>query len=101
MSAVAYADTVPAHPLGIPVDGRKRYGMTAEQAHIYRWLVRHLPHDSEFKINFQRLGDAMVCKRWNAFTRVQSLVERGWIAPTGSGRYAFVHPVKMFREPRA
>ena len=33
MSALAHSEgTVPAHPLGQPLDGRPRYGMTPEQA---------------------------------------------------------------------
>jgi hypothetical protein len=45
--------TVPGFPLGQPVDGRERYGMTAEQAHAYCWLVKNRPHDKPFCLNFR------------------------------------------------
>lgn len=99
MSLEREISTVPAHPLGIPVDGRERYGMTPEQAHVYRWLVKHRPHNGPFRVNFAEIGRVMVCSRWNVFSRVEALVERGWIKPRDAhGTYEFVQPVKLFRE---
>lgn len=99
MSAAHEFATVPAFPLGQPVDGRERYGMTAEQAHVYRWLVKHRPHSGPFRVNFAELGLVMACSRWNIFSRVESLIERGWIKPCSvHGTYEFVQPVKLFRE---
>lgn len=99
--SVAHAyETVPAFPLGIPVDGRERYGMTPEQAILYRWLVKYRPHDGDFKINMQQAASVMLCKRWNIHERIKALVERGWIKPTTAGRYAFVQPVKVYKGPR-
>lgn len=100
MSAVAYTDTVPAHPLGIPVDGRARYGMTPEMAFAYGWLVKNRPPDSGFRINFSQLGATLVIKRHHAFKLVVSLMERGWIDQIAHGEYCFVHPVMCFRELR-
>lgn len=92
--------TIPAYPLGRPVDGRERYGMTPEQAHIYRWLVLNRPHDGSFRLNFAQLGEVMLCKRWNVFKRVMALVDRGWLKPCKAhGTYEFVQPVMLFREP--
>ena len=93
--------TVPALPLGQPVDGRPRYGMTPEQAHVYRWLVLHRPHQGAFCVNFAEIGEVMLCKRWNVFGRVEALIERGWLkAHKARGTYEFVQPVRLFKEPR-
>jgi DNA-binding MarR family transcriptional regulator len=91
--------TVPGYPLGQPVDGRLRYGMTPEQAYIYRWLVAHRPHDKSFAINFRHMAQCMASTSGNAHQRVAALVERGWLEREDAG-YRFVHPVMHFAEPR-
>lgn len=98
--SLAYAqDTVPAFPLGQPEDGRDRYGMTPEQACVYRWLVKHRPHDQPFAIGFSLLGRLMMCSKGNAFQRVSALVERGWL-DRDAGGYRLVKPIRQFKEPR-
>lgn len=92
--------TVPAFPLGKPLDGRARYSMTLGQAMVYRWLVQRRPHDEGFQINFRHMA-ALIGDSLNiAHCRVQGLVERGWLTPHGHGRYSFVHPVMHFGGPR-
>lgn len=54
--AAAFICAVPAFPLGQPVDGRPRYGMTPAQADVYRCLVKHKPHNDAFGINFRELA---------------------------------------------
>lgn len=100
--SIAHAyETVPAHPLGIPVDGRKRYGMTPEQACLYRWLVKYRPHDQEFRISMRQVAKVMLCKSHeNISDRVDNLIDRGWLKECEKGRYAFVHPVMHFKAPR-
>jgi len=95
--------TVPAHPLGIPSDGRKRYSMTASMARAYRWLVLNRPHDGEFLLNFREAAEGIGCNTSAAHFSVVALEERGWLRRVNpsqtNARFAFVHPVKMFREP--
>lgn len=94
--------TVPAYPLGEPFDGRPRYGMTPEQARVYRWLVANRPHFGEFQLCFTDLCDAIGIERSTAHKHIVSLVERGWLehAPNGGHtRYALVQPVRVFKEP--
>lgn len=100
MSLAHAHDTVPAFPLGQPVDGRERYGMTPEQACVYRFLVDTQPHAERFKINFRSLARSMVCGLGNAHQRVTALVERGWITVDRTGGYRFVQPVMHFKGPR-
>lgn len=97
MSLAHLNDTVPAHPLGIPVDGRKRYGMTPEQAITYRHLVKTKPHDEQFAIHFRSLARSLICGLGNVHQRVTGLTERGWLTVDRKGRYSFVHPVMHFR----
>lgn len=99
MTALAREATIPAYPLGRPVDGRLRFGMTPEQAHVYRWLVKNRPHDRAFVVNFRSVAKAMMTKEGNAHQRIMALVERGWLERDDAG-YRFVHPVMMFREAR-
>lgn len=95
--------TVPAHPLGIPTDGRKRFSMTARIARAYRWLVLNRPHDGEFLLNFREAAEGIGCNTSAAHFSVVALEERGWLRRVNpsqtNARFAFVHPVKMFREP--
>lgn len=101
MSTAHAFDTVPAFPLGIPTDGRSRYSMTREQAIVYRWLVKHRPHNQEFTVNFRVLAKLIITSPALAHARVQALVDRGWLKTMpGHGRYSFVHPVRHFREVR-
>ena len=98
MTALLRIDaTVPAFPLGQPLDGRPRYGMTPEQACLYRWLVKYRPCDGFFSI---RLRDVSYCNRislGNAQQRVSALVERGWLEQVGQ-KFRFVQPVRHFKE---
>lgn len=101
MSLAHAYDTVPAHPLGIPVDGRERYGMTAEQACVYRFLVKtFILHDMPFRVRFRATAKAMGTGTTKLHARVKALVERGWIIEKRRGVYAFVHPVMHFKVPR-
>lgn len=94
--------TIPAHPLGQPYDGRQRFGMTHEQARVYRWLLENRPHDEPFLLDF-RDGAAGMGK-WLGATAglVDELVDRGWLTPAGPRggymTYSFVHPVMLFKE---
>jgi hypothetical protein len=97
--------TVPAFPLGQPTDGRPRYGMTPEQACLYRWLVKHKPHDGPFGINFRGTAWRMARHGSAIHKTVCALVERGWLHHIEAANhmdvaYAFVHPVMNFRGPR-
>jgi hypothetical protein len=91
--------TVPGFPLGQPVDGRLRFGMTHEQANVYRWLVKHRPHERSFAISFRHLAQCMASTSGNVHDRVSALVERGWLTRDDAG-YCFVQPVMHFKEPR-
>ena len=98
MTALALK-TVPAYPLGIPVDGRPRYGMTPEMACLYRWLVKYRPHNGPFAVSFREAALAHLTGVHNIHLRVTALVERGWLKKT-HGRYSFVKPIRHFAEPR-
>ena len=98
MTALALK-TVPAFPLGQPVDGRPRYGMTPEQAHVYRWLVKTRPHDRAFTVDFRHIARAMASTNGNIHGRVMALVERGWLDRDDAG-YRFVQPIRVFKEPQ-
>ena len=103
MTALARESTVPAFPLGRPVDGRQRFSMTSHQAAVYRWLVTCRPHGETFALNFRAMATEMGWPLSTLHLCVQGLVERGWlhVVPNGSHTlYAFVHPIKHFREPR-
>jgi len=93
--------TVPAFPLGQPVDGRPRYGMTPDQAEVYRWLVSHKPHDADFGINFREVAWRMLRHPSKVHANARALVERGWIENRGGyTKYRFVHPIMTFKESR-
>lgn len=98
MSALAKDNTVPAFPLGQPVDGRERYGMTPEQAHVYRWLVQYKPHNQPFPVNTRALGQAMATTHSSIHDRLKALVDRGWLQGQGSF-YRFVEPIMAFKAP--
>lgn len=101
MSLAHATATVPAHPLGIPVDGRERYSMTREQAILYRWLVKYSPSEAPFRINSRQVAAVMLCKsNENIAKRVENLIARGWVKRIRRGVYAFVHPVMHFKAPR-
>lgn len=102
MTALALK-TVPAYPLGRPVDGRKRFSMTPVQAKVYRWLVACRPHGEPFALNFRAMATEMGWSLSTLHLCVQGLVERGWrhVVPNNSHTlYGFVHPIKRFKEPR-
>jgi len=102
MTALALK-TVPAYPLGRPVDGRPRYGMTPEQARIYRWLVKNRQHNGVFRMGFRDVAAGTGAGLRFVHECVQGLVERGWlhVVPNNSHTlYGFVHPIKRFKEPR-
>lgn len=102
--ALALTGTIPAHPLGQPIDGRPRYGMTPDQAAVYRWLVQHKPHNSPFGVNFREVAWRMLRHESKIHANAQALVERGWLevaeANASHTTYRFVHPVRHFAEPR-
>lgn len=103
MTALAHEITVPAYPLGRPVDGRERFSMTPDQARVYRWLVQTKPHGEPFKIDFRKTGTATGYGTSTAHSCVVGLCQRGWMAVVPSktkGIYRFVQPVMMFKEPR-
>jgi len=98
MTALAREMTRPAYPLGKPAD-RDRYGMTPEQAHVYRWLVKHRPHDRAFAIAFREVALTMAAPLGNIHQRVAALVERGWLKRDDAG-YRFVQPIMQFKGRR-
>lgn len=98
MTALAREATRPAYPLGRPAD-RDRYGMTPEQAHIYKWLVKYRPHDRTFAISFHQIAKAMITGKGNVHARVSALVERGWLERDDAG-YKFVQPIMQFKDAR-
>jgi hypothetical protein len=100
MSLAHAQDTIPAHPLGIPVDGRPRYGMTPDQACLYRALVKAMPHDKAFRMKFRTAAAKMGIDTSRLHVRMQALVERGWMHQHRRGVYGFVAPVKLFKVPR-
>lgn len=91
--------TVPAYPLGRPVDGRDRFGMTRDQARLYRWLVQNKPHSQSFTMNFRDIA-ARLGKEFHSRTHdhAVALVERGWLQKDGE-RYQLVEPIKYYPEP--
>jgi hypothetical protein len=92
--------TVPGYPLGQPVDGRLRYGMTPEQACLYRWLVLQKPHAKPFALNSRSIAWLFHQSSHTGILRlVRGLIERGWLERDDAG-YRFVHPVMHFAEPR-
>lgn len=97
MTALALA-TQSAYPLGKPSD-RDRYGMTPEQAHVYKWLVKHRSHDRAFAIQFRALAQLMASTSGNIHQRVGALCERGWLKRADAG-YCFVKPVMTFKAAR-
>lgn len=103
MTAVILADnTIPAFPLGQPPDGRKRFGMTPQQARLYRWLVESRPHDIPFQMHFRDAALALGIGVGAAHYCLIELVERGWVTSTGNGahtQYQMVPPVMAFRAP--
>jgi len=101
--AKSYA-TIAAYPLGKPDDGRERYGMTPEQAALYRWLIDNRPHDRPFAMEFREIARKTVLSLHSVHERVTALVERGWLTPVvikGTyTTYAFVHPIMRFGRRR-
>lgn len=95
MSLAYDFQTVPAYPLGKPLDGRERFGMTAEQAALYRWLVNNRPHNEPFKMLFRDVAKRANRDLSKVHDQVAALVERGWLKNVGT-LYAFVHPVMRF-----
>lgn len=91
--------TVPAYPLGKPVDGRDRFGMTPEQAKVYRWLVLHRSHTEPFVIYFRDMASIFRTFPGDIHRHVQCLQERGWIKKTSRDCYTFVEPIKHYPEP--
>lgn len=101
MTALAHSEaTVPAHPLGQPIDGRPRYSMTADQAELYHWLVAHRLHHEAFAINFRAVARLTCRPSSKVHDRTIALVERGWIHKEAHGRYRFVQPIMRFKGPR-
>lgn len=99
MTELAIEATVPAFPLGVPVDGRARYGMTPEQAMLYRWLVENRPHDKPFAVSFREAALAHLTGPGSIHCRVMALVERGWLKPVAK-RYVFVEPIQHYGRKR-
>ena len=91
--------TIPAYPLGKPVDGRLRFGMTPDQARLYRWLVKHKPHSDAFTMNFRDIA-ARLGKQYHSkvHDHAMALVKRGWLKRDGE-LYQLVEPVKYYPEP--
>jgi len=105
MSALAQEATIPAFPLGQPVDGRPRYGMTHEMARTYAWLVKNRPHDAMFYLNFRDVAVGSGTDLSTVHMHLRGLLERGWLHKFDNANhmhiaYAFVHPVMTFRGPR-
>lgn len=106
MTALARERTVPAFPLGRPVDGRERFGMTPEQARIYRWLVQNKPLDKEFKPRCREVSRETGISLHAVHHSMRELDARGWLIgipckPSAVvTKYRFVQPVMMFKAPR-
>ncbi len=99
MTALAFSfATRPAFPLGKPATC-DRYGMTPEQANVYRWLVKNRPHRNPFAISFREVAIVMASTHGNIHARVSALVERGWLERNGA-RYRLVAPIMHFKERR-
>lgn len=103
MTALSFArSTIPAFPLGQPLDGRKRFSMTPRQAKVYRWLVEQRQHDHMFTVDFRRTASALGMTASAVHFCVMELVDRGWmeaVIDRAVGVYQFVHPVMTFRAP--
>ncbi len=98
--SIAITATVPAYPLGRPVD-RLRYGMTPQQARLYRWLVANRPHGEAFRVEFREAGAALRMSPVTVHFCIMELIDRGWMRQLPSKswcKYAFVAPVMRFRE---
>lgn len=92
--------TIPAFPLGQPVDGRPRYGMTPEQAAVYRWLVANRPHNGVFRLDFRNVASGVPMHLSTVHRCVRELVDRGWLYEVlgkTQTRYGFVSPVMHFK----
>lgn len=97
-AALAF-ETRPAYPLGRPAD-RDRYGMTPEQAILYRWLVKHKPHNKPFTINTRAIAPLFLVASHSQFhVRVMALVDRGWLEREDAG-YRFVEPIMIYKGAR-
>lgn len=99
MTALAIETTVDAYPLGRPPCGTLRYGMTPEQAMLYRWLVKNRPHDKAFAIGFREAAIAHLTGVCRVHDRVMALVERGWLKRVAK-RYTFIEPIQFYAERR-
>jgi hypothetical protein len=95
----ASQNTRPAYPLGRPVDGRLRFGMTPEQAFLYRSLVAEVEDEyASFSINTRLYAKRLHrTSHSHIFRHIEHLIERGWIMVSGYGRFKFVHPVMRFK----
>ena len=99
MNILAQELTIPAFPLGQPLDGRPRYSMTAAQARVYAWLVKHRAHDGMFRLDFRDVSRGIGHELSTIHMSIRGLVERGWLydRPNASHtEYAFVHPIMVF-----
>jgi hypothetical protein len=103
MTAPALRESsIPAFPLGQPLDGRKRYGMTPQQARLYRWLVKSRPHHIPFQMHFRDAALALGTGVGSLHYCLMELVDRGWVSNTGAGahaQYQMVPPVMTFKVP--
>ena len=102
MTALA-PKTVPAFPLGQPVDGRPRYGMTLEQAAAYRWLVANRSHLHAFLLDSRDVAAGVPMHLSTLHHCVRELVDRGWLYEVrgdAQTRYGFVAPVMHFKGRR-
>ena len=102
MTALAITATLPAYPLGQPVDGRPCYGMTPEQARLYCWLVANRPHAEVFRVLFREVGAALQMSPGTVHFCLMELIDRGWVRQIPSKswcKYTFVAPVMRFRGP--
>lgn len=103
MTALALEKTIPAFPLGQPVDGRPRYGMTPEQAAAYRWLVANRSHLHAFLLDFRDVAAGVPMHLSTLHHCVRELVDRGWLYEVRGEtqtRYGFVAPVMHFKGSR-
>lgn len=91
--------TVPAFPLGQPYDGTPRYGMTAEQARFYRWIVANRTRCLAFNMDFRQIARVSGEPLSQLHNHASALVERGWLRRIGR-KFAFVQPVMQFEARR-
>ena len=99
---VFYDRLIKANPLGVPEDGRPRYGMTPEQATVYAYIVENMPHDRTFLMNFRQLAAGVSMQLANVRGAVADLYVRGWLEPDYTGPvtvYRLIAPVKRFKKP--